>query len=127
MDVKLFLQREHPERTTGRHGSKTFVAGEERIHATDAARDGDVLHAVLLPRYRLPFDSGSGLELPELLADLRVERLELSGQPSGKHHSAGGREHAREARNVARHFPLRLAGHRIDRFQVSALPGTPFP
>src|SRR6185312_11288697 len=93
----LLLQGEDPERAAGRHGLQALVAGEQRVDAADAARHGDILPAVLLPGDRLPLDAGAGLELPELLAGIGVEGLELAGELAAEHHAARRRQHAREA------------------------------
>src|SRR4029077_10189146 len=103
------------------------VAREQRIDAAIAASDGDILHAVLLPGNRLTFNSGAGLELPQLLPAIRVEGFELTGQLPGKHQAAGSRQDPREARNIARTFPLGCAGQRIDSFEITAWAIGPSP
>jgi hypothetical protein len=52
-------------------------ARKQRIDAAITAVDGDILNAVLLPRHRLTLDARAGLELPQLLAAIRV-----AGSPS---------------------------------------------
>src|SRR4051812_41596895 len=123
----LLLDRKNPQRAAGRHFRKPLVAGEQRVDAAVAGSDGNVLHAVLLPGHRLSLDAGAGLELPELLAGLGIESLELAGQRAREHDAAPSRQHAREARNVAWCLPLRLAGHGINRLQMAARTVTPFP
>src|SRR5579883_104914 len=123
----LRLDREHPQRSAGRHVGQPLVAGEQRVDAAIAGVDGNVLHAILLPGHRLTLDARAGLELPQLLAGVGVEGFELAGQLAGEDDATGGRQHAREARNVARHFPFGLAGHGIDRLERAARPGAPIP
>src|SRR4029453_15965051 len=105
------LYREHPQRTACRHIGQPLIAGEDRVDAAIAAGDGDILDAVLLPGHRLPLDARAGLEAPQLLAVVGVEGVKLAGQLAGEYDPAGGRQHAREARYIASHFPLRLSGH----------------
>src|ERR1700735_5629859 len=54
--LSLRSQRKHPERSAGRGRSQPLIAGEEPTGAADAARDRDILPAVLLPGDRLPLD-----------------------------------------------------------------------
>src|SRR5258708_10341606 len=125
----LLLDREDPERAAGRHILQALVAGEQRIDAADAAGHGDVLPAVLLPGDRLSLDARAGLELPQLLAGVGVESLELTGELTAEDHAARRRQHAREARQSARRLPLVLSRQRIDRLQIAArlVAGRPFP
>src|SRR3954447_25608194 len=123
----LLLDRKNPKRAAGRDFGQPFVAGKQRVDAAIAARHGDILHAVLLPGHRLSLDARAGLELPELLAGVGIEGLELAGQGAREYDAARGRQHAGEARDVAWCFPLRLAGHGIDRLQMTARAVTPFP
>src|SRR4051812_23204782 len=116
----LLLHRKHPQRAACRHRGKPLVTGEDRVDAAIAARDGDILHAVLLPGHRLSLDARAGLELPELLAAVGVEGLELAGQRAREHDAARSRQHAREARNVAGCFPLGFARERINRLEMTA-------
>src|SRR5580692_8767776 len=98
MSGPLLLDREDPQRAAGGHVFEPLVAGEQRIDPADAAGHGDVLPAVLLPGDGLPLDAGAGLELPQLLARIGVESLELAGQTAAEDHAARRRQHAREAR-----------------------------
>src|SRR5215510_16339872 len=120
------LYREHPQRTACRHVGKPLIAGEDRVNAAIAAGDGDVLDAVLLPGHRLSLDARAGLEAPQLLAVIGIKGVKLAGQLAGEHDPAGCRQHAGEARYVARHFPLRLSGHGIDGLEM-ATRAVPFP
>src|SRR6266446_5278184 len=113
----LLLQREDPERAAGGHVLQTLVAGEQRIDAADAAGHSDVLPAVLLPGDGLPLDARPGLELPQLLAGVGVEGLELTGELAAEDHPTRRRQHAREARQSAWRLPLGLPRQRIDRLQ----------
>src|SRR5579864_2071179 len=117
----LFLQGEDPKRAAGRYALEPLVAGEERVDATDAARYGDILHAVLLPRDRLSLDARPRLEVPELLAAIGVERLEFAGELACEDDPARCGEHAREARQLARRLPFGFAGQGIDRLQDAAM------
>src|ERR1700744_736052 len=109
----LGCQSEHPTETAGRNLGQPLVTREQVVDTTNPAGDGDVLHAVLLPGDRLTFDARASLELPELLAVINADRLELAGQLAGEHHAARRRKHAREARNVTLGFPFGFAGHGI--------------
>src|SRR5258707_5702331 len=105
----LLLDREDQDRAAVRHVLETLVAGEQRIDAADAAGHGDVLPAVLLPGDRLSLDARAGLELPQLLAGVGVESLELTGELTAEDHAARRRQHAREARQSVRRLPIGLS------------------
>src|ERR1700745_255040 len=87
--LRLLLECEYPQRSARRHFRQPLVPGEQRVDPAIAAGNGDILHAVLLPRHRLPFDAGAGLELPELLAAIGVKGFELSRQLPGEDDAAG--------------------------------------
>src|SRR5215472_8775384 len=59
--------------------------------------------------------------MPELLAGIGVEGLEFAGELAGEHDTAAGCKHAGEARQLARRFPLGLAGQGINRLQDAAV------
>src|SRR5690242_3375635 len=126
-DRRLMLEREHPERSARRHFRQPLVTGEQRVDPAIAACHGNILHAVLLPRHRLPLDAGAGLELPQLLATVGVKGFELAGQLPGEDDAAGGGEHAREARDVTGRFPFALSGKWIDRLEMTARSVAPLP
>src|SRR5207247_2469220 len=73
--LRLLGESEDPQRPARRDGSEPWVAREQGVDAADADRHRDVLHAVLLPGHRLAFDARAGLELPQLVAGIGVERL----------------------------------------------------
>src|SRR5689334_24202451 len=70
------------------------LAAPERDGAAPARRDGDVLLALRLPGHGRRGDAGAGVELPQLLAGLRVERLEVALGRAREDEAAVRREHA---------------------------------
>src|SRR5262249_38281197 len=81
------------------------------------------LLAVEFPGDRLSDDAGGGLEFPQNLAAVGIDRHEFAGEAAGEHQSAGSHERAREIRALERRRPLRLAGEGVDGAQIAAAIG----
>src|SRR5439155_778582 len=106
-------QREGPHRAAGRH----LFPRSARGHAPAYSRE----HAHVLPALvgvgdRRGDDRRAGLELPEPLAVVLVERDYLAGQQTREQQPAVGREHARRTRQIRqRRLPYHISGQRLDR------------
>src|SRR6266545_1927018 len=112
--------REGPDRAALRHLVLELVARDVPIETADARQHRDVLLAVVAVGDGLRVDAGAGLELPDLLAVLDVERDEFAGLLAGEQEAAAGDEVRRPDRMVGqRHAPLLFAGERIDRVDVA--------
>src|SRR5262249_11518635 len=111
---------EGPDRAALRHRVLELVARDVPIETADARQHRDVLLAVVGIGDGLRVDAGAGLELPDLLAVLDVERDEFAGLLTGEQQPAAGDEVGRPDRMVGqRHAPLLFAGERIDRVDVA--------
>src|SRR6185503_5726028 len=100
----------------------------DRAHpSADTGVDGDVLLAVRTQiGDRVRHDAGSALELPQLGAGARVDRLEPAVHRAVEHHVAGGREHAAVDRELLfLGAPDFLALHRIPRHQLAVIAARP--
>src|SRR5262249_42450897 len=65
-------------------------------------------------------DARAGLELPQEVAGVLVEREELAGELAGEHQAAACDQHAGRGRNLLeRNLPFALAGERVDRDEVA--------
>src|SRR5215471_15475156 len=114
---------EGPDAAASGNVGEIGIAGAHHIRPGGAAGDGDVLLAVELPGDRLSDDAGGGLEFPQNLAAIGIDRHEFAGETAGEHQAAGGDERAREIGAFERHRPLRLAGEGIHRPQIAATIG----
>src|SRR5215475_10621150 len=111
---------EGPDRAALRNLVLELVARDVPIETADARQHRDVLLAVMGIGDGLRVDAGAGLELPELLAVLDIERDEFTGLLAGEQEPTAGDEVRRPDRMVGqRHAPLLLAGERIDRVDVA--------
>src|SRR5215831_7019371 len=114
---------EGPDAPASRNVSEIGIAGAHHIRPGGAGGGGHVLLAVELLGNRLSNDAGGGLELPQNLAAIGIDRHEFAGETAGKHQAAGGHQRAREIRAFERHRPLRLAGEGVDGAQIAAAIG----
>src|SRR5262249_38932788 len=114
---------EGPDAAARRNVGEIGIAGAHYVRAGGATGDGDVLLAVEFPGDRLSDDAGGGLEFPQSLAAVSIDRHELAGEAAGEHQAAGGHERAREVRAFERHRPFRLAGQWIHGAQIAATIG----
>src|SRR5499433_2391839 len=119
----LLEDLEGPDAPASRNVGEIGIAGAHHIRPGGAGGDGHVLLAVELPGDRLSDDAGGGLEFPQNLAAIGIDRHELAGETAGEHQAAGGHQRAREIRAFERHRPLRLAGEGIHRPQIAATIG----
>src|SRR5262249_32164636 len=88
--------------------------------AAKAGGDRHVLLALVGVGDRRRIDARAGLELPERLAGVLVERHELAGELAGEHDPAAGRQHAgRAAHTLQWGFPFALTGERIKRNEIT--------
>src|SRR6266508_5450180 len=90
----LLEQLERPQAAAGGNVGELGVARTHHVGTGRTAGDGDVLLAVLLPGDRLPDDAGRGLEFPQRLAGLGIDRHELAGEPAGEDEVARGHQRA---------------------------------
>src|SRR5712691_3729663 len=119
----LLEDLEGPDAAASGNVGEIGIAGAHHIRPGGAVGDSDVLLAVELPGNRLSNDAGGGLEFPQNLAAIGIDRHEFAGETAGEHQAAGGHERAREVRAFERHRPLRLAGQRVDGPQIAATIG----
>ena len=101
--------------------SGTFLAeqaDEGNIGTADAAQHGHILPVAIGPSHGLANDAGPGLELPELLAGIGVERHELAGLGAGKDQVAAGHDRAAPVGDIKTDFPFGLARERFNRPEV---------
>src|SRR5690606_907428 len=112
-------QLEHPERTTlgDRLGQLGHIAAPQWNRAAVTGGNADVLLTILFPGDRRGNDPGAGLELPQLLAGLGIERLEVAIACAGEHQVARGRQDACPQRQRFLVLPFHLAGGRVHRAQ----------
>src|SRR5262249_55927610 len=89
---------EGPDAAARRNIGEMGMAGAHHIRPGGATGDSDVLLAVEFPGDRLSDDAGGGLEFPQNLAAVGIDRHELAGEAASKHQAAGGHERAREIR-----------------------------
>ena len=118
-------QREHEQRSAERRvlgkilvaadGAEAFgVAGQTGRHAdarpaADTGIRADVLLAAVLVREHVADDSGGRLELPQLLAVLGADGLDVAFERAVEHDVARGRERAGPYREALRLRPDDLA------------------
>src|SRR5690606_33764285 len=112
-------QLEHPEGTTlgDRLGQIGHVAAPQRYRTTVTGGHADVLFAVLFPGDGRRDDPGADLELPQLLAVLGVEGLEVAVAGTGEHQVALGGQYTGPQRQTLLVFPYHFAGGRVHRPQ----------
>src|SRR5690348_14418479 len=91
------------------HGQEAFGP------AAPSARRHDVLLAVDAVRRRARVVAAAALELPQVLAALRVQRVELTGRLAAEHEPAARRQQRRAHRQVALPAPALRAGARVER------------
>src|SRR6187401_2037203 len=104
-------QRERPDRPAGRHLVLRIAVRET---AAETGSDRHVLLAIVGVGDRRRVDRRAGLELPDGLAGVLVEREEVAGQLAGEYEAAAGCEHSRRTGEVGqRDLPLLLTGQRI--------------
>src|SRR5262249_48804123 len=105
--TQLPFQREGPDGVAVRAALKLIAA----------SRDGDVLLAVDLVDHRRCVGAKTGLEPPQLLASLGVERQKMAVGLAAEHEAAGGHRRATAAADAVRRFvlPGDLIGLRVDR------------
>jgi hypothetical protein len=94
--------------------SSAMIAAPQRHRAAVAGLDADVLLAVHLPGDRHRDHAGAGLELPQLLAVLGVESLDVAVRGAGEQQAAGGGQGAGPQRELLLVLPGDLAGLRVD-------------
>src|SRR5215813_7581795 len=109
----LLEDLEGPDAAASGNVGEIRIAGAHHIRPGSAVGDGNVLLSVELPGDRLSDDAGGGLEFPQGLAAVGIDRHEFAGETAGEHQAAGGHERAREVGALERHRPLRLASDGI--------------
>src|SRR6266403_1262516 len=119
----LLEDLEGPDAAASGNVGEIGIAGAHHIRPGGAVGDGDVLLAVELPGDRLSDDTGGGLEFPQSLAVVGIDRHEFAGETAGEHQAASGHERAREIRALERHRPLRLARKGVDGAQIAPTVG----
>src|SRR3954467_14642693 len=111
--VLVLRQREREQRAalTGAE-----LSGQEALGPrAPAGRHGDVLPAVDAVGARARVVAAAALELPEQVAALGVERVELTGGLSAEHEPAARRQQRRAHRDVVGPAPPLRAGPRVER------------
>src|ERR1700722_5439801 len=103
----LVEQCEGPQRYTRGGVCEIWIASPLSIDTADTAQHGDVLLAVPIPRHRLTDDARSGLEAPQDLTGVGIERLEFPGHDAGEHEIASRHHGRRIVRAPVRRLPLR--------------------
>ena len=92
-------------------------------HPPTPGQDGDVLHAVIAhERHRLADEAGVGVELPQLLAGLGVDRLEPAIHRSVEGDVAGGHQRAAPDREFLCDRPHLGALDRVPGHELAAIP-----
>src|SRR5665213_3074746 len=105
------LEREHED----------AVAALEIELRVAAGGYGDVLLAVDGIRHRRRIDAGAAIVLPQLVAVLRIERLEPAVALAVEHEPPCRSQHAADQRLGRLHAPGNLAGVEVDRDQTPPL------
>src|SRR3984893_3832134 len=119
----LLEDLEGPDAAASGNVGEIGIAGAHDIRPGGPVRDGDVLLAVELPGDRLSNDAGGGLEFPQNLAAVGIDRHEFAGETAGEDQAASGHERARGIRAAERHRPLRRAGEGIHGPQIAPTVG----
>src|SRR5215469_9325223 len=109
----LLEDLEGPDTAASGNVGEIGIASAHHIWPGGAGGDSDVLLAVEFPGDRLSDDAGGGLEFPQNLAAIGIDRHELAREAAREHQAAASDECAREIRALEWHRPLRLAGEGI--------------
>src|SRR5215831_3322924 len=88
----LLEDLEGPDAAASGNVGKIGIAGAHHIRPGGAGGDSDVLLAVELPGDRLSDDAGGGLEFPQNLAAVSIDRHEFTRETAGEDQAAGGHE-----------------------------------